>query len=343
MTFSTFSLFITNLIVGFLFHLLLFYLILLGLFGSYLKEILIKKININDFSWFNKLLNKIFILYLFFLLFSYDIYLDTNNLLIKVNLDGTIIKVSGDFIDKIFTNFGAVSAFVVGSRLAAAFVAKSNLSVLGKIGTTVGAGVSSSGSFQIVNIGTDILKAKFKSEMIDNTYNVHINDVKLINEIPLNKTDEILQSTLNLNKFNKIDLTKYDNILMKSSTEEGKSIIIEMIEKSKNSNLKEIFSNYNHYIDQNIIDFDVFINSPLEKNDGLNSELLNQIITILSYNLRINLFIVYLICMLIIIFTVKFVINTDKFLDLIKRLPLGKYIYYIISKLINIWKNSTIV
>jgi len=334
MIFSTFLLLFTLFFVGFLFHLLLFYLILLGLFGSYLKEILIKKININDFSWFK--LYKIFILYLFFLLFSYLIYY-TNNLLIKVNLDGTIIKVIGDFIYKIFTNFvfgfGFVSAFVVGSRLAATFL--SHLSVLGKIGTTIGAGVSS--SFQIVNVGTDIL-AKFKAEMIDNTYNVHINDVKLINEIPLNKTDEILQSTLNLFKY-KIDLTKYDNILMK---EEGKSNIIEMIEKSNNSNLKEMGSNNNQNIDQNIIDFDVFINSPVE-NDGLNSELLNQIITILSYNLRINLFIVYLICMLIIIFTVKFVINTDKFLDLIKRLPLGKYIYYILSKLINIWKNSTIV
>ena len=47
--------------------------------------------------------------------------------------------------------------------------------------------------------------------------------------------------------------------------------------------------------------------------------------------------------MLVFIFTIKFVIDSDLFLEKVKTLPLGKYLYYILNKLISIWKNSSIL
>jgi len=41
---------------------------------------------------------------------------------VNCNLDRSIIKISGDYIDKIFIYFGAASAFVIVSRLTAGFV-----------------------------------------------------------------------------------------------------------------------------------------------------------------------------------------------------------------------------
>jgi hypothetical protein len=84
----------------------------------------------------------------------------------------------------------------------------------------------------------------------------------------------------------------------------------------------------------------LIINSPLESNNLINScsaELKNSIIEILNYNLTINLIMIYFILMLIFIFTIKYVINKETFLEKILNLPLGftgKYFNFILRKLI---------
>jgi hypothetical protein len=104
------------------------------------------------------------------------------------------------------------------------------------------------------------------------------------------------------------------------------SKIINMIEKQNNCSLNEIFYKENSI--NNII-----INSPLEN-------IKNDLITILSYNLIVNLIMVYFICMLIFIFTFKFVINNNINLEKVKILPLGYYIHFILSNIILGWQKT---
>ena len=127
-------------IIGFTINYFILRLILTGFIGLTLKNKLIKKIKIKDYAWFNKLI--LFFLFKYLIniyIFLNDIYLDSNTL-ININLDGVEVKVKGDYIDKLFINLGATSAFVIGSRLAAAFVTKHPMSLGSKIGTTIGAG-----------------------------------------------------------------------------------------------------------------------------------------------------------------------------------------------------------
>jgi hypothetical protein len=67
---------------------------------------------------------------------------------------------------------------------------------------------------------------------------------------------------------------------------------------------------------------------------------------ILYYNLNVNLFMVYLISVLIFAFIIRFVIASELNLAKIKYLPLDKYTQYILSNLflfVNIWKDSSIL
>ena len=108
-----------------------------------------------------------------------------------------------------------------------------------------------------------------------------------------------------------------------------------MIEKQNNCSLNEIFSKENNI--DNII-----INSSLESNDMLITNIKHNLITILNYNLTINLIMIYLIIMLIFIFTFKFLLNKSISIEKIDNLPLNYYIKLIIKNLTLAWKNSSI-
>jgi len=64
------------------------------------------------------------------------------------------------------------------------------------------------------------------------------------------------------------------------------------------------------------------------------TQLLSNMTTILTYNLTINLFMVYLISVLIFVLSVRFLINIELVLDIVKYL--GKYPHLILSKIFNI-------
>lgn len=79
---------------------------------------------------------------------------------------------------------------------------------------------------------------------------------------------------------------------------------------------------------------DLFIKSPLE-----NTELLriNRAIEYLNINLTLQFIILYLIFMVLFIFTSKLLIENNIKLEGLKKLPLGYYIELILSKIIKMW------
>jgi predicted PurR-regulated permease PerM len=85
---------------------------------------------------------------------------------------------------------------------------------------------------------------------------------------------------------------------------------------------------------------DFFINSPLE---STTSEILNQTLKahltmILSDNLFVNLSTVYLLCVLALVLTIRFVVDHEFILNKVKSLnsPFGKVLHYILSKLFSV-------
>nr|YP_010455107.1 hypothetical protein NYK79_mgp41 [Porodaedalea mongolica]UUA03949.1 hypothetical protein [Porodaedalea mongolica]WCF76709.1 hypothetical protein [Porodaedalea mongolica] len=88
------------------------------------------------------------------------------------------------------------------------------------------------------------------------------------------------------------------------------------------------------------------INSPLESTDQLLLEIKETITTILNYDFILHLIMIYLICMLAFIFTMKIIgdknLYTPHLEDKIRSLPLGKQINFIISNLISSWQHTNI-
>nr|YP_009690145.1 hypothetical protein PPIT_000044 [Porodaedalea pini]QEG56925.1 hypothetical protein PPIT_000044 [Porodaedalea pini] len=83
-----------------------------------------------------------------------------------------------------------------------------------------------------------------------------------------------------------------------------------------------------------------FINSPLEKGDLLNTPFMKAIIEILSINLTLHFVILYLLIMLVIIFSCKIIIDKEINFNKVLEYPLGKYIHKFLTSYVNIWRNS---
>lgn len=235
--------------------------------------------------------------------------------------------------------------------MAPGFVNKHPMSLLGKIDTIAGSGAMSSASFHMGNSTAGVIRGIMSGKQItDNTTNIKNKEVQISNELnnivdlsQLNM-DSLANKQFIIPKFRGEIFSKFEgknNYI--SSNDSRKSKIVELIEKSSDNTISDIFAEENTTKIEIIKDS--LIISPLESSELINSQsqLLSDMTTILSYNLSINLFMVYLICVLTFAFTVRFVIDSDLILAKIKSLPLGKYTHFILSKIFNIWKDSSIL
>ena len=89
-------------------------------------------------------------------------------------------------------------------------------------------------------------------------------------------------------------------------------------------------------------DYSFIINSPLEPSVLNFIKFKSNIIEILDLEFTAHLFLIYLVVMLIFIFTIKFVVNKEWLLNKANSLPLGKYISYVLNKIITSWEYSSI-
>lgn len=83
---------------------------------------------------------------------------------------------------------------------------------------------------------------------------------------------------------------------------------------------------------------DKFINSALENGEILNLAIKEDIINILTTNILLHLVMMYLLFMLIVIYTSKIILEKKINFDKLKKYTLGKYIDYILVKIINLWR-----
>ena len=339
--------------IGFICNYFIFNLIIKGYISTYLQLILLDKFSKNDFKWLNNTLILLIFLYIIIdmNMLNNIIYLD-NDTMVNVNLDGVKLSVSGDYLNQIYDKYGSVAVFGVGARIAASFVSKGNMSLLGKIGTVIGAGASSTFTFNITSMTSEKIKGIILAKKMNSNVMLEIKNVEILNsdKTPLNLTnisDHNLIPRMEL-RSNETLISKFSNLFQNKinliETPDKKSIIIETIEKYNAKTINEIFTlNDNNQIMENSIYIEPnLINSPLEQNEFLMSEIKNYIIEILNYDFALHFVMIYFILMLIFLFTIKIIIDKKISFEIVKSLPLGKYIHFIITKIISIWKNSII-
>lgn len=310
----------------------------------------------HDFSWLTKSLTLFIVFYL--LLTIYTTYF-TDNLLyldevtVNITLKDINFSIAGEYLDINFKNLGAVSAFAVGSRLTATFLAKHPMSLGGKIATVISAGAGSSTAFHLANNASGVIRGSLLASRgtTDNSVIIKVTDVA-VTAGPLNTSVDLANSPTvgtHIPKLSiqlqhgetisdKLNSLFYKNFLVK---DEGKSKIIEMIEKVNSKPIEAAKDEVKNQVAESFS-----INAPLESSDLVFLQFKSTLIEILTSNLHLNLIMLYFIVMLIFIITCKYVLAnkvSSSSLERLKSVALGKYLHYILSKIILGWQQSSIV
>lgn len=286
---------------SFVLHVCLLGIIRLGVLGLNLRLGLINLLNkyINLLPIFSFI---IFILLKFYLNFNV-IFLDNKDVIVTATLENANFVMSGDVLKLIFDNLGGAAVFGASARLAAGLLAKHPMGVFPKIGVIGGTSVgytilyrmsmeSMSSSISNSSASVSVRPVQIKLETTANT-TFDVNSVNsLVNSLGL-------QNKSQLNQFSFTESSNVNSILLQSNNHQSNSQVLSALDQ-QNPNWR-----------------DSFINSSLEEN------LFPHIIEVLSNNLLLHFIILYLLIMLLIIFTCKFILKDNIEFTRIQNNPLG--------------------
>lgn len=298
-------------------------------------------------KWINILLLLFIGFYLLFLFNMNTLYLEDPT--IQIKLDDVDFNIKGDLINRFFNQFGIIAIFVAGAKLAASFLAKKNLSIPSKLLSFFVGGASFTLGYEVFGAGAGILKGKNHSNLENNTINISVDNIQIITDknnaftgdnISVNKLESFLprfkDSNINLGQYNsKIKEFLNNNNKLNLNP---KSNIISSIEKYKSQTISEIYPSQES-VTENVPNI---INAPLELTDAEKLNYISDLVYLLQYNLLVNLSMVYLTFTLIFIITVKIITDNNINIEIVKKLPLGKFLYIILNKLISSWRINNI-
>ena len=118
----------------------------------------------------------------------------------------------------------------------------------------------------------------------------------------------------------------------------------ETIEVIKNYTSQHLLNLFNKELDKNSpYPSHTLFETGLESIDSNLRGIKEDLIFILNNELALHVGMVHLICILIFIFTIKLIIDKNISLEKVKILPLGKFIHFILDKLISSWRNTTTI
>lgn len=329
---NLFIIFLDNLLLlifSIFFHISLFSVIKSGSLGSHLK------ITLNDFLEKRIYLIIIisFFLYIFISIISHSnmIFLDGNEVIVSTTINDVNFKISGEALTQIYQNLGSAAVFVAGTRIAAGLLAKHPMGLIPKVGTIGGTGAGFTITYR--RILEALNQASGKSQ----------GDITISAPVKIN-----------LEKIEHIDINNTLGDLLTNAFKPDRSLFGDYSTgfKFKNEKVFNIWTNkYETFLsDDNVINNnkvlktleefnpnwkDSFISSPLESN--------NYILNTLSDILLLDYIILYLLFMLLIIISCKFIIGENIELKTIKRFVYIDLLSNLIKKYITIWQKSNIL
>jgi len=308
-------------------HSSLFTVIKSGALGSHLK------ITLNDLLEKRIYLILIFsfYIYIFISIISHSniIFLDGNEFIVSTTINDVNFKISGEALTQIYQNLGSTAVFVAGTRVAAALLAKHPMGIIPKIGTIGGTGAGFTITYR------RILEA--------------LNQSSGQGDITISAPVKI-----NLEKIDHIDINNTLKDLLSTAFKPDRSIFGDYSTgfKFKNDKVFNFWTNkYETFLsDDNVINNnkvlraleeinpnwkDSFISSPLESN--------NYILNTLSDIILLDYIVLYLLFMLLIIISCKFIIGDNIESKTIKRFVYIDLLSNLIKKYITIWQKSNIL
>nr|YP_009710705.1 hypothetical protein [Amanita phalloides]QFZ98654.1 hypothetical protein [Amanita phalloides]WLF85165.1 hypothetical protein [Amanita phalloides] len=325
--------------ISFIFHGLILSIIKLGFFGEDLKL----KLNIilKEQIYLIPLIS--FLIFIISYLSMDIIHLDpTDNVKIKATLEQGQVIISGTIFSELFEKAGSVATFIAGARIAAGLLAKKPLlaNSLVKTGTVLGFGAGSAMGYKMVSRS---FNSNQSGDLRINTGPIEILVENSSNsEEVLNKICELHKDKGITIKDNQIYVKKILNLNHTKDLNSGNNITTD----NSNSNIilegdKEVCSNVIKELDKVDPNWkDSFnVNSPIEKGELLNPILMDN----LQDNYLLHFIILYLLFMLVIIFTCKLILKENHQFPILKKLPKGNLIQKFFTYYITIWQKSSVI
>nr|YP_009690183.1 hypothetical protein PPIT_000080 [Porodaedalea pini]QEG56963.1 hypothetical protein PPIT_000080 [Porodaedalea pini] len=316
-------------VVSFVLHFCVFYSMQIGLFGV--------KIQNKYITYFkqNSLLFIIIPFVISFLILNYmeynTILLDDKPVIIKASVGDTEVELTGEFFKTILTNLGAAGVYASSARIAAALVSKTNLKLLPRIGIIGGTSTGFTASYLVL---TNTIHSFADTVVTAPTGKVklsfEIKDLKTAGGDALNTEQAKNVLSRWVDEPSLLKNNKFSNFVYKN-LEDRHEITVNSEQTSRV--VSELNTNDPDWINK-------FINSPLEKGDILNIPFVKSVIEIISTNLILHFVIIYLLIMLVIIFSCKIIIDKEINFNKVLDYPLGKYIHKFLTFYVNIWRNS---
>lgn len=347
---------------------LVFYFFLSGYLGLGVKEKFSVMLNRRNF-----IINIFIISYILTLFLGLNtIHLDST--VININIDNELFKFTGEGLKYIanfpaFVNIGNGVAFTVCANIARSLVIKHNMGLLPKMGFVIASGA---GGGIIMNI-----------IRVVNNYGLPETNVNLIlvNQVPNVVQASLTSDTSSMTNLNNIimfsqwvnnhlgittqrvyNLTKHTNEIVTTILSGNNNLSSSTLVNSQilNSVNLDIFTsdNWNHQPDfirqylpwaQNYINNRTIysVNDSIVSDNIANAKnnlIFEHIIQIITNNVYLHYINIYLLAMLFIIITCRYLIGDNQLLlEKLKKLPFGDFIYKIISWYTNIWVKSSII
>lgn len=295
------------------------------------------------------------------------IHLD-NSLVVQTKIEDSTVIIRGEFMNQAVNQVSLASVFIASLKFASAVVSKYKMGLLPRIGSIGGSGLgftlgykliatpSSSGSNPTPSVSTSTPSGLtstasgsiFTQEGSVNSSSDYILEITGLND--LNK--DMLSKFIELNKFKDIitqssynlDLHQPSKLYHLDKATENASILKKLDELNPdwrdNFTIISTEAQANTSSAINSAKFQNLVSSPLENGEGIQAA-----VNTLSDLLMLNYVILYLLFMLLFIFTAKTLLSntTSLKLEAVKKLPLGNVIVFIIEKYILVWQKSSVI
>lgn len=319
---------------------------------------------------YNFLINIFIISYLLTLFLGINtVHLDST--VVNINIDNEVFKFTGEGLKYIanlpaFVNIGNGVAFTVCANIARSLVVKHKIGLLPKMGFIIASGAGGGIAMNItrmvnnyglpetnVNIlftndSSQVVYASLNPIIVQNKHNINTFSTWVNNHIGITNhsinnlaqhADEsvtIITSKYNLNSSNLVTNNILNNVNLDIFT-------------SANWNcqpffIKQYFPWAENYVNNNIIPS---VNESLVSDNIANTQdnlIFEHIIQIITNNVYLHYINIYLLAMLFIIITCRYLIgDNQQLLEKLQKLPFGDFIYKIISWYTNIWVKASII
>jgi len=308
MIFDLLFLFIFSLISNFI----LLVVAKLGLFGKNIRQItkkfLIKQPISIYFSYF---------LFTFLLFFYISFQFQTiycEDYTVTTVIENVEITLTGQVLNNLFHSLGSAGAFQAGVHIAASILSKHKISALPRIGAIGGTGAG----FTIIY--NTVSHVKFFNNSSTKSITLSLGQPKAIDP---NTSSDSLNYILT-KYFGGIKIEHKIPVQVNDFNVQGS--------EQQASDVIQALNNHNPNWR------DLFINSPIESGDN---SLLTYILETLPNSFNLHFINIYLLTMIIIIFTCKIILDKNINLEFLKDYIFGKYLYLGINKYLSIWRGTT--